>query len=363
MGPSEMTVKRLNESVLTPLQKKNRKQIRLWLYSILLLCLAIVLVGGATRLTGSGLSITEWKPIHGVIPPIGEEQWQEEFLKYQQIAQYKLLNHDMTLSGFKVIFWWEWAHRVLGRLVGIVALLGFIWFWATRRIEKNLLLQLIIVPILIGFQGVIGWWMVASGIGESNLTSVSQYRLAFHLITACFVIIFVTYLSRGLTEYSEKPADQKIQYFAGWLVVLILMEIYFGALVAGLHAGKVYNTWPFMDGQIIPDGLLQHSPVWLNFFENSLTVQFVHRFFAYFLFFVALIHVLYVKKNVPNSTHSRRALFVCVMIIIQALLGILTLLHEVPISLGLIHQSVALAVLCFSVAHWRATKGAYCAVE
>ncbi len=354
-----MAVKKLNDGVLTPLQKKYRKQIQVWLYFILFLCLAIVLVGGATRLTGSGLSITEWKPIHGVIPPIGVEQWQEEFLKYQQIAQYKLLNHDMTLSAFKVIFWWEWAHRILGRLVGLVALLGLIWFWATKRIEKNTFLQLTIVPILIAFQGFIGWWMVASGIGQSDLTSVSQYRLAFHLITACFVIIFVTYLSRGFTEYSEKPTNQGIQSFAGWLVILILIEIYFGGLVAGLHAGKVYNTWPLMDGQIIPDGLLQHNPVWLNLFENSLTVQFVHRFFAYFLFVAAVIHALYVQKNVPHSTHSHRAFIICIMIIIQALLGILTLLHEVPISFGLIHQTVALAILCFSVAHWRATKGAY----
>lgn len=354
-----MTVKRLNDTVLTPLQKKNRKQIQMWLYSILLLCLAIVLVGGATRLTGSGLSITEWKPIHGVIPPIGVEQWQEEFLKYQQIAQYKLLNRDMTLSAFKVIFWWEWAHRILGRLVGLVALIGLIWFWATKHIEKNILLQLTVVPILIAFQGFIGWWMVASGIGQSDLTSVSQYRLAFHLITACFVIVFVTYLSRGLTEYSEKPANRKIQYFAGWFVVLILIEIYLGALVAGLHAGKVYNTWPLMDGQIIPDGLLQHNPVWLNLFENPLTVQFIHRFFAYFLFIAAVVHALYVRSNVPHSTHSRRAFFMCIMIILQAILGILTLLHEVPISLGLIHQTVALVILCFSVAHWRATKGAY----
>ncbi|EJF75561.1 heme A synthase [Bartonella sp. DB5-6] len=359
MGQLKMAVKRLKDDVLTPLQKKYRKQIQVWLYFILFLCLAIVLVGGATRLTGSGLSITEWKPIHGVIPPIGVEQWQEEFLKYQQIAQYKLLNRDMTLSAFKVIFWWEWAHRVLGRLVGLVALFGLIWFWATKRIEKNILLQLTIVPILIAFQGFIGWWMVASGIGQSDLTSVSQYRLAFHLITACFVIIFVTYLSRGFTEYSEKPTNQRIQYFAGWLVFFILIEIYLGALVAGLHAGKVYNTWPLMDGQVIPDGLLQHNPAWLNLFENPLTVQFVHRFFAYFLFVVAVMHALYVQKKLPHSTHSHRAFIICIMIIIQALLGILTLLHEVPISLGLIHQSVALAILCFSVAHWRATKGAY----
>ncbi|UNE55309.1 COX15/CtaA family protein [Bartonella machadoae] len=363
MGQLEMTVKKLNDSILTSLQKKNRKQIQVWLYSILLLCLAIVLVGGATRLTGSGLSITEWKPIHGVIPPIGVEQWQEEFLKYQQIAQYKLLNRDMTLSAFKTIFWWEWAHRVLGRLVGLVALFGLIWFWVTKRIEKNILFQLAVVPILIALQGFIGWWMVASGIGQSNLTSVSQYRLAFHLITACFVIIFVTYLARGLAHYSEKPANQKVQSFAGWLVILILIEIYLGALVAGLHAGKVYNTWPLMDGQIVPDGLLQHNPVWINFFENPLTVQFIHRFFAYFLFITAVIHTLYVQRNVPHSTHSRRAFVLCIMITIQAMLGVLTLLHEVPISLGLVHQSVALGVLCFSVAHWRATKGAYPVVE
>ncbi|WP_455478928.1 COX15/CtaA family protein [Bartonella sp. B23] len=362
MGQSEMTVEGLNGGILTALQKKNRKQVQVWLYSILLLCLAIVLVGGATRLTGSGLSITEWKPIHGVIPPIGVDQWQEEFLKYQQIAQYKLLNRDMTLNAFKVIFWWEWAHRVLGRLVGFVALFGLIWFWATKRIEKNILFQLAVVPILIAFQGAIGWWMVASGIGKSDLTSVSQYRLAFHLITACFVIIFVTYLARGLTEYSEEPANKKVQYFAGWFVILIVIEIYFGALVAGLHAGKVYNTWPFMDGQIIPDGLFQHNPVWLNLFENPLTVQFFHRCFAYLLFITAVIHVLYVQKNAPYSTHARRAFFICMMIVVQAFLGVVTLLHEVPISFGLIHQSVALAILCFSVAHWRATKGVYRAV-
>ncbi|EYS92101.1 heme A synthase [Bartonella bacilliformis str. Heidi Mejia] len=358
-----MAIKKLNNITLTPLQKQNRKKIQVWLYTILLLCFAIVLVGGATRLTGSGLSITEWKPIHGVIPPIGINQWQEEFLKYQQIAQYKMLNRDMTLNAFKVIFWWEWGHRVLGRFVGLVALLGLVLFWVTKRIEKNIFLQLLTVPILIAMQGIIGWWMVASGLGQSNLTSVSQYRLAIHLIAACLVIIFVTYLSRGLAEYSEKPANQGVQHFAGWLVFLILVEIYFGALVAGLHAGKVYNTWPLMDGQILPDGLLNYDPVWLNFFENPLTVQFVHRCFSYFLFITAVIHALYVQKSVPHSAHAHRAIFLCIMIVIQAFLGIITLLHEVPISLGLIHQGGALVVLCFSVMHWRATKGAYRVVE
>uniref|UniRef100_UPI001ABC0CBD COX15/CtaA family protein n=1 Tax=Bartonella capreoli TaxID=155192 RepID=UPI001ABC0CBD len=151
------------------------------------------------------LSITEWKPIHGVIPPIGIYQWQEEFLKYQQIAQYNLLDRDMTLSAFKVIFWWVGGHRVLGRVVVFVVLLGLIWFWITTRIERGILCQLVVVPILIAVPGVIGWWMVASGLVQSNLTSVSQSRLAIHLMAACFVIVFVTSLSRGLTECTDKP--------------------------------------------------------------------------------------------------------------------------------------------------------------
>ena len=348
-----------DDTSLTPQQMRNRNMIQKWLYVVLLLCLTIVIVGGATRMTGSGLSITEWKPVHGVIPPIGQEQWQDEFEKYQQIAQYKLVNQGMTLEQFKGIFWWEWAHRLLARLVGVIALFGLIWFWATKRIEKNILPQLIAVPVLIGIQGAIGWWMVASGLGASDLTSVSQYRLAIHLVTACIVVIFVTYVSRGLADYTEKPANRSIQRFAGWLVFMALFQIYLGALVAGLHAGKVYNTWPLMDGQLIPDGLLIDNPAWRNLFENRLTVQFVHRCFAYALLIAALIHAFSVERLASGTTHARRAMWLLILILIQALFGVITLLTEVPISWGLIHQAFALFVLCFAVAHWRATKGAY----
>ncbi|EJF88857.1 COX15/CtaA family protein [Bartonella tamiae] len=337
----------------------NRRAIRIWLYGILILCLAIVMVGGATRMTGSGLSITEWKPIHGVIPPIGHDQWQEEFSKYQQIAQYKFINQGMTLHQFQNIFWWEWAHRILARLVGLVALLGLVYFWITKKIEKLILPQLITVPLLIGVQGAIGWWMVASGLGASDLTSVSQYRLAIHLVTACFVVVFVTYVARGLVWYSEKPASKSIQSFAGWLVFFVLIQIYLGALVAGLHAGKVYNTWPLMDGQFIPYGLMLDDPIWRNFFENRLTVQFIHRFFAYFLLIAVLFHAVFVEKFASHTTHARRAMIFLLMIIAQAIFGIITLLTEVPISWGLIHQAFALVILCFAVGHWRATKGAY----
>lgn len=352
-----------NVSALTPQLAYGRGLIQKWLYVVLLLCLAIVLVGGATRMTGSGLSITEWKPVHGVIPPIGQAEWQDEFEKYQQIAQYKLVNQGMSLSQFKGIFWWEWGHRLLARLVGVIALFGLLWFWVTKRIEKNILPQLIAVPVIIGIQGAIGWWMVASGLGGSDLTSVSQYRLAIHLVTACIVVIFVTYVARGLADYTEKPANRSIQRFAGWLVILVLFQIYLGALVAGLHAGKVYNTWPLMDGQLIPDGLLIDEPVWRNLFENSLTVQFIHRCFAYLLLLAALFHAFRVEKLATGTTHARRATWLLILVLIQAVFGIITLLTEVPISWGLIHQGFALLVLCFAVAHWRATKGAYPVIQ
>ncbi|WP_412057989.1 COX15/CtaA family protein [Bartonella sp. DGB2] len=338
-------------------KERGCRAIRLWLYSVLLLCVIIVIVGGATRLTGSGLSITQWKPIHGVIPPIGFAQWQEEFERYQKISQYKLINNAMTLSEFKTIFWWEWTHRLLARLVGLVALFGFLSVWLLQRIERRVLLLLFTVPVLIALQGVVGWWMVVSGLGDSTLVSVSQYRLAIHLVIACTVVVFVTALAFALKAYEAPPASIYVQRFAGLCVFLILVQIYFGALVAGLHAGKVYNSWPLMDGQIWPQGLLDIQPYWHNFFENPLTVQFVHRCFAYALLIVVSFHAFQTRKASPNSPHARRAHLLALFLFIQATLGIITLLLRAPILWSLIHQCVALFILCFATAHWRATKG------
>lgn len=339
-------------------QTTSRRLVRNWLYIVFLLLVAIVLVGGATRMTGSGLSITEWKPVHGIVPPVGQAQWQEEFEKYQKIAQYRQANRGMTLTEFKHIFWWEWAHRLLARAVGFVVMLPLIFFWATGRLENFVKWRLAGILVLGAMQGIIGWWMVASGLGDSQLTNVSQYRLAIHLVMACIIIIAVLALARGLAEYTAKPAPRSVQRLAGWLVVLILFQIYFGALVAGLHAGKVYNSWPLMDGRFIPDGLLRMQPAWVNFFENAMTVQFIHRFFAYLLLVVAVLHTLNVEKIMPETTHSRRTVLLFVLILIQAIIGIMTLLLETPIAWGLIHQGFALVVLAFAVAHWVGTKGA-----
>jgi cytochrome c oxidase assembly protein subunit 15 len=208
-----------------------------------------------------------------------------------------------------------------------------------------------------GLQGAIGWWMVMSGL--AHRTDVSQYRLATHLTTACLIFIATLAVARGLAPHSEKPAPRWLQLFAGVLVALVLFQIYLGALVAGTNAGFSYNTWPLMDGRIVPDGLFVLEPAWRNFFENPKTVQFVHRCGAYMVWIVALAHMIYALGRVPKTTHARRASVLFLLVTLQAALGITTLLMQVPIDLGLAHQAMALVVLGFATAHWRGTKGTY----
>jgi cytochrome c oxidase assembly protein subunit 15 len=336
---------------------RNRTMVRFWLYAILLVLFALVLVGGATRMTGSGLSITEWKPIHGVIPPLNDAEWQEEFLKYQQIPQFSQLNSDMTVHEFKSIFWWEWAHRLLARGVGFVFAIPLAFFWLTRRIERGMVPKLAGILALGGLQGAIGWWMVASGLVER--VSVSQYRLAIHLTLASLIFTATMVVARGLAPHSEPVADRSTQRLAGILVFLALVQIYLGGLVAGLHAGLSYTTWPLMDGKVIPGDLLLIEPVWRNFFESPKTVQFVHRIGAYTLFIVALWHVIATYRRLPGTTHARRSAVLFVLITLQAIIGISTLVMQVPLHLALTHQGFALVVLGFAAAHWRGTKGAY----
>jgi cytochrome c oxidase assembly protein subunit 15 len=318
---------------------------------------ALFLVGGATRLTHAGLSITEWQPVHGVIPPLTEADWQEEFAKYQQIPEYKQLNQGMTLDEFKRIFWWEWVHRILARSVGVIFALPLLFFWATGRIERGLGPKLVGLLLLGGLQGAVGWWMVASGLADR--TDVSQYRLATHLLLACLIFTATMVVARGLAPHSAAPADRATQRFAGILVILVLVQIYLGALVAGLDAGLSYNTWPLMDGAVIPNDLFVIDPAWKNLFENPKTVQFVHRCGAYVIFLAALWHLIATRRRLPGTTHARRALVLFVLVLLQAAIGISTLLMQAPLHLALTHQAMALIVLGFAAAHWRGTKGAY----
>lgn len=338
-------------------EARNRRLVRYWLYLVLLVLFALFVVGGATRLTGSGLSITEWKPIHGVIPPLSEAQWQEELEKYRQIPQYQQINRGMSLDEFKTIFWWEWAHRLLARGVGFLVAIPLAFFWLTGRLESHLKSKLLGLLALGGLQGFIGWWMVASGLSER--VSVSQYRLATHLMLACLIFTATMVIARGLAPHSAGPAPDRTRSQAGWLLILVLFQIYLGALVAGLHAGMTFNTWPLMDGAFWPGGLLVVEPVWRNFFENPKTVQFVHRMGAYVLLAVAIWHVVSAWRASPATTHSRRAVILLAMIVAQALIGITTLVLVVPLGWALAHHAFAIVVLGFAAAHWRGTKGAY----
>ncbi len=337
--------------------QRNRALVRIWLYVVLVVLVALIMVGGATRMTGSGLSITEWQPIHGGVPPLTAGEWQEEFEKYQQIPQYQQINKDMTLQEFKGIFWWEWAHRLLARGVGFLVAIPLVLFWAAGRLERGLKPRLLGLLALGGLQGAIGWWMVASGLVER--VSVSQYRLATHLTMACIIVVAVAYIARGLAIYSQAPATRGIRRFAGILVAMVLVQIYLGGLVAGLHAGLTYNTWPLMDGGVIPGGLFVIDPAWRNLFENPKTVQFIHRMFAYTLLAAALWHAVATSRAEPGSTHARRAWVLVALVLVQAMLGIATLLMQAPMDAALTHQFVAILVLIFATAHWRGTRGAY----
>jgi cytochrome c oxidase assembly protein subunit 15 len=336
---------------------RNRALVRGWLYVVLLVLFALFLVGGATRLTNSGLSITEWQPIHGVIPPLNDAEWQEEFAKYKQIPEYREINRGMDLAGFKRIFWWEWTHRIIARSVGFVFAVPLILLWAFGCIERQLKPKLVGILALGGLQGAIGWWMVASGLVDR--TDVSQYRLAIHLTTACLIFTATMFVARGLAPHSGAPAARGVQRFAGIMVLMVLAQIYLGALVAGLNAGLSYNTWPLMDGAVVPHGLLVLEPAWRNFFESPKTVQFIHRCGAYAVFLAALAQMVFVLRRAPGTTHARRAVVMFLLVTLQATLGISTLLAHVPIDLALAHQAMALIVLGFAVAHWRGTKGAY----
>lgn len=337
---------------------RNRALVRGWLYVVLLALFALVVVGGATRLTDSGLSITEWKPIHGIIPPLNDAEWQEEFAKYQQIPEYSQINQGMDLAGFKRIFWWEWAHRALARGIGVIFAVPLLFFWATGRIERGgLKLKLVGLLILGALQGAIGWWMVASGLSER--TDVSQYRLATHLTLAAIIFAAIMIVARGLAVHTVGPADRETRRFAGILVILTLFQIYLGGLVAGLDAGMSYNTWPLMDGSLIPGDLFIIEPLWRNFFENPKTVQFVHRFGAYVVFAAALWHMIATRRRQPGTTHARRALVFFHLVLLQAAVGIAALLTQVHLHVALTHQALALVTLGFAAAHWQATKGSY----
>ena len=338
-----------------PSMKQDGLAVQVWLFSMCVLIFVMILVGGATRLTDSGLSITEWKPIVGMVPPLGENAWREAFAKYRLIPEYELVNKGMTLNEFKFIYWWEWAHRFLGRIIGFAFLLPFLFFWLTGRISRRLWPKLIVMFVLGGLQGVLGWYMVMSGLVER--VDVSQYRLAAHLCAAVLIFGYILWVVLGLRRenaQSTAAVARGIRISAALLVAGLFLQIALGAFVAGLDAGQGYNTWPLMDSAFIPDGLGAMSPWYLNLFENALTVQFDHRMLAYIIAAWALVHTGFViARDHPRSiTLGAKALLLAVLF--QVMLGIATLLAHAPVGLGLAHQ--ALAIFVFAIALWHLAR-------
>ncbi|MES2254649.1 MAG: COX15/CtaA family protein [Pseudomonadota bacterium] len=323
----------------------SRKAVGVWLLAIAVIILAMVTIGGLTRITGSGLSITEWDPIMGAIPPLTGAQWAEAFAKYQKIPQYILENRGMSLEAFKGIFWWEWTHRFLGRFLGVAFFVPFLWFAWKGAIRKSDWPRMFLLFVLGGLQGFIGWWMVQSGL--ETRVSVSQYRLAIHLGAALLLLIAILWIAleylRDL-KTPPKPAGKAIGF-----VVLVYLQMLLGALVAGLHAGLIYNTWPDMDGRVFPEHPFFSAPWWINFFENPGLAQFDHRIGAYI---VAGFAVWVFAGGIQfGGLAKKSAKLVAAITAFQMGLGISTLLLQAPEGLAALHQMTAAALLCAAVWH------------
>jgi|SRR5579871_1677841 len=325
-----------------------------WLFVLAGMVLVMITLGGLTRLTGSGLSITEWKPITGVLPPLSEQTWQAEFDKYRQIPQFLQENSWMSLGDFKTIYWWEWTHRLLGRLIGVAFLSPFLFFAATGAVARSDWPRILALFFLGGLQGVVGWWMVESGL--ETRVSVSQYRLAIHLGTA--LLLFGALLWIGF-EYLRREVSPRVRRsgratplqlgsfaFAG----LVYVQMLLGAFVAGLHAGLIYNTWPSMNGRFFPEGAFFASPWWRNFFENAGLAQFDHRLGAYAVLASAVALWWRLNRISPRLKRSSGVLLFTTLV--QVVLGVGTLLMQAPLPASALHQFIA--AILFGTAVWNA---------
>ncbi len=325
---------------------KSRAQVGWWLMSIAGLIFLMVIVGGITRLTDSGLSITEWKPIMGALPPLSEAAWAEAFAKYQQIPEYILVNAGMSLSEFKFIFFWEWFHRLLGRFIGVAFAIPLVYFLLTRKIDRAMAPRLILLFLLGGAQGALGWYMVMSGLVDR--VDVSQYRLTAHLGFAVVLFIFSLWVAFDLLVPKDRLEKAVTGSLAGVTLAftgLVFLQILLGGFVAGLDAGIGYNTWPLMDGAFVPAGLYGESTFAASAFENVMTVQFNHRMLAYLvMIFAGVLYALSLKAGVTKQ--QRRVLDMLGLAVLgQVALGIFTLIYFVPLWLAVLHQGGALIVL------------------
>lgn len=320
--------------------------VSIWLSILISITFAIIALGGLTRLTGSGLSITEWKPIAGALPPLSDEAWQAEFNKYQQIPQFQLVNKDMSLGEFKTIYWWEWTHRQLARLFGLVFAVGFGFLWFTRRLPRGSIGAFVGVGVFAGFQAAIGWWMVTSGL-EGSVVRVAATRLAIHLGMGVILLGALVWLYARHRRYDDGatqsvPSPRMLRW-SGWLLGVCFVQIILGALVAGNDAGKVYTDWPFMAGSFFPPDPFKHSPWWMNLLVNEGLVQFLHRVVGPAL--GVLVVIAWFRSPSGIDPRFQRALdAVAVGTILQLFLGIVTLVLKSPWGLAFPHQLLAIGI-------------------
>jgi len=323
---------------------KENKPLIIWVSTLILMLFTLVLVGGATRVTDSGLSITEWEPVIGILPPFSLESWMFEFEKYKKIPEYTLINYQMSLSEFKVIYLWEWGHRFLARIVGLIALLPFVYFLISKKLSKSQLLKSFLIIILIGIQGYIGWYMVQSGLTER--VDVSQYRLATHL-TMAFIIIYVSFmLLFDMLSLKGGFSSPFSRLWSTFFVSLIFLQIFFGGIVSGLDGGLIYPTWPLMGNTFLPLDYWSIDLGFLNIFENRSNIQFNHRALAYLILFLSLINV-YIFKH--NRDLFRVSNILLIIVLIQIFFGIVSILFYMPWQTALLHQFFALILFSVSI--------------
>jgi len=315
---------------------KENKAVILWLLSGCLLILLMVIIGGVTRLTHSGLSMVNWNLFMGVIPPLNEFQWQETFELYKQSPEFKKINFNYTLSDFKSIFFWEYLHRLIGRFLGLVFIIPFIYFLIKKRLSKKLILQSIVLFCLGALQGAIGWWMVKSGLVDKP--DVSHYRLAVHLLTAFLTCAFTFWVALPLIFPEKRKGNTTLYKRAFLLFVLVVIQIIYGAFVAGLNAGIGFNSWPKMNGEWVPQAVYSLEPLWKNFIEAPYGIQFTHRTLA--LIIVSFVMFMWYKGRkleVKNKQKTSLSILLS-LVVLQSILGVFTLILVVPISLAVLHQ-------------------------
>jgi len=342
-----MTASAVTYDVAAPAQAD--RAVGIWLFCIAALIAMMVVVGGLTRLTGSGLSITEWQPVTGVIPPLSQADWQAEFAKYQGTPQYELLNRGMGLAAFKDIYLWEWTHRLLGRFLGFVFLVPFLAFLWQRRIDGRIASRLGVIFLLGAAQGALGWWMVQSGLTDGRVL-VSQYRLAAHLglATILFGYVFWTALEIAGAPRVARPVTAGNRIAAFGLAGLVFVQMLLGAFMAGIHAGLAFNTWPSYAGRWVPLGLFNLSPWWRNHFENHAMVHFQHRMVGYLVAIVAAV-LFWRLKNAGRSARIA-SIHVAALLALQITFGVVTVVTSVALAPAALHQICALAL--FASALW-----------